>query len=224
MQCPHCLHHTHARWNYSVLRKDKDRSWGTATAICPACERIIVKFGEIEQRTDPKTGTVAILPADEGALKLVYPKAISRSPIPPEVPAELAAEFNEACLVLPDSEKASAALSRRCLQHLLRKKASVRSGDLANEIQQVLNSKQLPEHLAKDLDAIRNVGNMAAHPMTTIHTGEIVDVEAHEAEWLLNVLEGLFDFYFVQPAKAQARRDALNARLASVGKPAIKQP
>lgn len=30
---------------------------------------------------------------------------------------------------------------------------------------------------------------------------------------LLEVLEGLFDFYFVEPAKSQQRRDALNQKL-----------
>jgi hypothetical protein len=92
-------------------------------------------------------------------------------------------------LVLPDSEKASAALSRRCLQHLLREKAGIKPGNLANEIQQVLDSKQLPSHLADDLDAIRNIGNFATHPLKSTNTGEIVEVEPHEAEWLLNLVE-----------------------------------
>jgi hypothetical protein len=50
------------------------------------------------------------------------------------------------------------------------------------------------------------------------------DVEPQEAEWLLNVLEQLFDFYFVQPARAKAKRDALNAKLKEAGEPAMKQP
>jgi hypothetical protein len=158
------------------------------------------------------------------AVQLVYPKAISRTPLAPEVPQEFAVDYREACLVLADSEKASAALSRRGLQHLLRAKAGVKKGDLATEIQQVLDSKQLPSHLAEDLDAIRNIGNFAAHPMKTTNTGEIVEVEPQEAEWLLNLLEQLFDFYFVLPARAQTRRDALNAKLQAVGKPSMKTP
>jgi Domain of unknown function (DUF4145) len=133
-------------------------------------------------------------------------------------------DYSEACLVLPDSEKASAALSRRCLQHVLREKAGIKRGDLASEIQQVLDSRQLPSHLAEDLDAVRNVGNFAAHPLKSTNTSEIVDVEPQEAEWLLSLLEGLFDFYFVQPVRAKARRDALNAKLQGVGKPPMKSP
>jgi Domain of unknown function (DUF4145) len=155
-----------------------------------------------------------VLARNPESYRLIYPKGTSRSPIPAEVPASFVMDYSEACLVLDDSEKASAALSRRCLQHLLREKAGVKKDDFAKEIQQVLDSKQLPGHLADDLDAIRNVGNFApAHPMKATHTGEIVDVEPHEAEWLLNLLEALFDFYFVQPARSEAKRDALNAKL-----------
>jgi hypothetical protein len=39
-------------------------------------------------------------------------------------------------------------------------------------------------------------------------------VEPGEAEWTLDVLEILFDFYFVQPARLKAKRDALNKKLA----------
>lgn len=168
-------------------------------------------------------GRVEFQPKEE-TFRFVHPKALSRSPIPPEVTGEFATDYSEACVVLPDSEKASAALSRRCLQHVLREKAGVKKSDLANEIQQVLDSKQLPGYLADDLDAIRNIGNFAAHPMKSTQTGTIIEVEPHEAEWLLNVLEGLFDFYLVQPARAQARRDALNAKLQAAGKPAMKSP
>ncbi len=86
----------------------------------------------------------------------------------------------------------------------------------------MLDSKQLPGYLAEDLDAIRNVGNFAAHPLKSTNSGQIVDVEPQEAEWILNLLEHLFDFYFVQPARAQVKRDALNAKLQDLGKPPMK--
>lgn len=34
--------------------------------------------------------------------------------------------------------------------------------------------------------------------------------------------EGLFDFYFVQPAILRKKRDALNKKLADAGKPALR--
>ena len=105
---------------------------------------------------------------------------------------------------------------------MLREKANVKKSDLAREINEVIGSKALPSHLADAIDAIRNIGNFAAHPVKSTASGEIVEVEPGEAEWTLDVLDGLFDFYFVQPAMFQKRRDALNAKLASVGKPPVK--
>jgi hypothetical protein len=219
MQCPHCLKHFYESWDYNSIARDRDGTLGTGYTTCAACKRIIIMLGQFHEGAMTET--------DEPLLetfKLIYPKGISRAPIPSEVPLEFATDYSEACLVLPDSEKASAALSRRCLQHLLREKAGVKKDDLAKEIQQVLDSKQLPGHLAEDLDAVRNIGNFAAHPMKTTNTGEVMDVEPQEAEWSLNVLEGLFDFYFVQPARAKAKRDALDAKLQGAGKPPMKKP
>ena len=52
----------------------------------------------------------------------------------------------------------------------------------------------LPSSLADNVDAVRQVGNFAAHPIKSTSIGEIVEVEENEAEWLLDVLEELFDF------------------------------
>jgi Domain of unknown function (DUF4145) len=152
----------------------------------------------------------------------VRPKGSSRPPCAKEVPEHLANDYSEAYLVIPDSAKASAALSRRCLQALLREAAKVKPSDLSNEIQQVLDSKTLPSYMAESIDAVRNIGNFAAHPMKSQHTGDILDVEPGEAEWNLEVLESLFDFYFVQPAILKGKRAALDAKLSEAGKPPMK--
>ena len=51
---------------------------------------------------------------------------------------------------------------------------------------------------------------------------EVVEVEPGEAEWNLDVLEGLFDFCFVQPTLMKKKREALNNKLAKAGKPPMK--
>ena len=98
--------------------------------------------------------------------------------MPTEVPEEFAEDYREACLVIADSPKASAALSRRCLQHVLREKAQVQHPDnLADAIQEVVDSPSIPSDIAESLDAVRNIGNFSVHPNKSQNTGEIVDVE-----------------------------------------------
>ena len=153
---------------------------------------------------------------------LVYPKSAGRPKADPAVPADLAEDFNEACLVLSDSPKASAALSRRCLQEVLKLQGFTQH-DLAKAIDAALASNTLPGELRFNLDAVRNIGNFAAHPIKDQTSGSVVAVEPHEAEWNLEVLEGLFDFYYVQPALNGSRVTALNAKLAAAGRSPIKQ-
>lgn len=145
-----------------------------------------------------------------------------RPPCPTQVKPSLAEDYNEACLVLNDSPKASAALSRRCLQNLLREAAKVKPDDLAREIQQVLDSGVLRSEISEGLDMVRAIGNFGTHPIKSKQTGEIMPVEPGEAEWNLDVLESLFDFYFVQPAILKEKKDALNKKLAEAGKPPLK--
>ncbi len=80
----------------------------------------------------------------------------------------------------------------------------------------------LPSDLAGMIDTVRAMGNFAAHPMKNTNTGEIIDVEPGEAEWLLDTLEMLFDHYFVKPAEIQRRRNAVDQKLTDAGKPPLK--
>jgi len=73
--------------------------------------------------------------------------------------------------------------------------------------------------LAECLDHIRIIGNFAAHPIKSERTGEIIDVEPDEAEYALEVLELLFNFYFVQPEKMRKMKEALDKKRASIKDP-----
>ncbi|NTH50944.1 DUF4145 domain-containing protein [Agrobacterium rhizogenes] len=157
--------------------------------------------------------------------RLIDPTTATRGPVPKEVPNLIAADYVEACNVLPISPKASAALSRRCLQAILRAHGYI-AKDLAKEIDLLLNetdtSKAIPSSLRTMIDAIRNFGNFSAHPITDVTTLQIIDVEPEEAEWCLEVLEECFEHFYVRPAHAAARKAALDAKLAQAGKPPSK--
>lgn len=222
MKCPHCLVEFHAELSWVAIGQDVESYWALEKYKCPneRCERWIlylVNGRPVPIDAPPFGGFVG-----QPDRRLIRPKGAVRAPVPPEVPENLVEDYRESCLVLPDSPKASAALSRRCLQHLLREHAGIKEGNLADEIQEVIDSGQLPSHLVEAIDAVRNTGNFAAHPIKSKVTGQIVPVEPGEAEWNLDVLELLFDFYFVQPEVVQKKRQALDAKLAEAGKPPMK--
>lgn len=214
MKCPHCLTSFHDNQVKTDFGSDKYSSFLILRRSCPECGRFIISLCENYDKVSRlATGGAVGYTYRKTRETLCYPRAISRSPIPAEVPEEFANDYREACLTLSDSPKASAALSRRCLQHLLREKAGVKKGDLASEIQQIMDTRSLPTYLLDSLDAVRNIGNFGAHPIKSKATGEILEVEPGEAEWNLTVIESLFDFFFVQPVALQKKKEALNAKL-----------
>ncbi len=221
MKCRHCLVEFFPQIQKDEIRNqyDPDGIWVIEYCKCPSCNHLNIDLVLCNVYLDAHKSEYL---RDEISRRGINPLGTSRNPCPAEVPDEIAEDCKEACLVLQHSPKASAALTRRCLQNLLRDHAGVKHSDLSNEIQQLLDSGKLPSHLAEIIDAVRAVGNFAAHPIKSKSTGEIVPVEPAEAELNLEVLEGLFDFYFVLPAKTAARKAEINAKLADAGKPALK--
>ncbi len=149
-------------------------------ALCPECKCPVVSIEEY--RLDPDRPPYEQDSEDAELLDcwLIWPRAAARPPLPTNVPAHLQHDYHEAALVRPLSGKASAALSRRCLQSLLREVAGTKSKDLSDQIEDVLDT--LPAFLREQIDAVRIIGNFAAHPQKSKTTGEIIDVEPGEAE------------------------------------------
>jgi hypothetical protein len=212
LKCPHCKTSFHEDWKATILAGGK-YYWHSQIAICPACDKDIVRVGLSDSNA---------LPAK---WQQVFPIGSNRGPVAAEVPAEIAADYTEAALVLPISAKASAALSRRCLQSVLGQ-AGYTQKDLSQQIDAVLaeqdTRKALPSGVHSIVDAIRNFGNFSAHGITDKTTLQIIDVQPHEAEYCLDILDAVFDHYYVKPAEAKRMKDALNEKLAAAKKPPVK--
>lgn len=218
MKCPHCLVQIHARVEWCDLGEDIDGEWAIKQFLCPnaECKKWIIY---LVNGTDSKRSAREFDGfVTEKKSILVYPKGSNRPPAPSQVPKDFAEDYSEACIVLLDSPKASAALSRRCLQNLLREVGKVKHSNLVEEIKEIIDRKVLPSYIVKVLDNVRVVGNFAAHPIKSEKTGEIIPVEPWEAEWNLDVIEALFDFYFVQPSIIDQKKKALEKKIKEAGK------
>lgn len=171
MICPHCLIAFHDSWTpwflappdasgqvdaSQAIAFDREASFTFSSTRCPSCKKLIFELNKHPRETPSR-------PSPKEIKTIVYPTGSAR-PVADDVDEQFASDFREACLVLAYSEKASAALSRRCLQNLLREKAGTKAKDLAKQIQQVLDSGKLPSHLGEAIDAVRAIGNFAAHP------------------------------------------------------------
>lgn len=187
---------------------------------CPEClGKLVVHY--LQRKKTADGAPVPIEQQREEYVGLVFPRKHARKAVPPEVLKEFVQDYDEAWLVLDESAKASAALSRRLLQRIFHEHYKIKERDLLSEIQSFLSFHKPPSYLSEPLDAVRIIGNFAAHPIKNTHTGAIVDVEPGEAEWLIELVGTLFDFGFVQPERQKQRTVALNAKLAAAGKPTM---
>lgn len=221
-RCPHCL--TVVRFEHVSYEQGRFPATVTLTSAsnkerllftcvsCPECGWIILTI-EPYINPDGRQWTV-------GEEEFVIWPLRSARPVPEEVPEHIATDYREAALILNLSPKASAALSRRCLQAVLREAGNANQRNLSQQIDAVMPS--LPGYIAESIDHIRNVGNFAAHSMKDQASGEILKVEPGEAEWNLDVLDLLFDHYYVKPALAKQKRNELDAKLTAAGKKPIK--
>jgi hypothetical protein len=220
MDCPHCGKAFHDAWSESTLITIGPIRWSVAVTTCPACRQPTIDLKEMRFHLYSSES-----PSDAVNKFRAYPTDTFRRPTPTEVPSDIKEDYEEACKVLPTSRKASAALSRRCLQGILRNQGYTQK-DLAKQIDALINesdpSKAIPTSLRQTVDVIRNFGNFSAHPVTDQTTLQVIAVEPNEAEWCLDILEELFDLYYVKPAQAAARKAALDAKLAAAKKPPSK--
>ncbi|NJP06467.1 MAG: DUF4145 domain-containing protein [Chloroflexaceae bacterium] len=223
MKCPACAYHINLVLAESRTWQNRDvRTSGLGYHLgyghCPSCDQLIVllRRGPCQLDQDGETFLTDIQTEE-----VIYPWSVQR-PVAPEVPDIYRQDFGEACAVVTLSPKASAALSRRMLQQILRDVFRIKPTNLADAIEVFVKRKDIPSHLAQAVDAVRNIGNFAAHPLKDSNTGAVVDVEPGEAEWLLDVIEALFDVAFVQPARMEAQKQQLNRKLQSLGKPVMK--
>lgn len=217
MNCPYCSVEMHpvptgvyGRSSSRLFYNDRDGGNHTVEAVaCPKCSGVLLTHADVLTTEGPQPGT---LTSDDVNVFILLPRVSSRPPLSSDVPEPYRGLYSEAALILTDSPRASAALSRRCLQHLLREVVHAPRGDLYGEIEWVLTNGGLPGYVTDSLHELRTIGNMAAHPNKSTATGDYIEVEPGEAEWTLDTLDALFGFCFIEPAKTAARKAALAAR------------
>ncbi len=150
--------------------------------------------------------------------RLIRPEFVLPEPIPKDTPSEIVEDYREAATVLAFSPKASAALSRRCLQNIIRERSAqdikgFKQGDLHFEIDQVMNSKSiLNANLNEMLHGVRIVGNFAAHPNKSKNTGLIMPVEPNEAAFNLSVIDKLLFYYYTELPQEQKRLEEIKKK------------
>lgn len=112
---------------------------------------------------------------------------------PEYIPSQIREDYEEACAIVDLSPKASATLSRRCLQGMIRNFWGITKSRLVDEID-ALHDK-IPAQQWRVLDGVRRIGNIGAHMEKDINL--IVEIEPSEAQKLLKLIEHLLEQWYI---------------------------
>ncbi|WP_425540000.1 DUF4145 domain-containing protein [Microaceticoccus formicicus] len=132
---------------------------------CPACLKTSIKIEGLGEQFS------------NNYKSFFYPSSKAKN-YPDYVPQAIREDYEEAHKIINLSPKASATLSRRCIQGMIRNVFNVNKRTLAEEINSIKD--QVDNKLWSGIDAIRKVGNIGAHMEKNIN--EIIPIEPSEAE------------------------------------------
>lgn len=210
--CPHCDRPTTVTdtdINSSSLQVFLKNPLGpqkfSVNVICcpnPACTKLTVNFLQFSMKKfasgwfqDQQIDQWQLIP--ESAAKV----------FPDYVPEPIRSDYEEACLIVDKSPKASATLSRRCLQGMIRDFHGVSKGRLIDELAAI---KDLIDPLTWEaIDAVRSIGNIGAHMEKDINL--IIDVDEGEAQELIKLIELLISDWYIMRHNRQVQLESIKA-------------
>lgn len=218
--CPYCSHHS------TIGDSDTDGNWLRLDTEVSNLGRIGLRYNAIVcPNTDCKSLKLSLYlkkAADYGSegSKIIHfwqllPESEAKV-MPDYLPQPICEDYYEACKIKLLSPKASATLSRRCLQGMIRDFHGVSLKTLFDEISAL--ESIVPLDVWESIDAVRKIGNIGAHMGSDINV--IVDVEPEEAQLLISLIEQLVDDWYVVREDRKIRAEKIKA-LAESKKPAV---
>lgn len=136
--------------------------------------------------------------AVEGVSTWILPKSNALQ-FPDYIPKNIREDYEESCAIVNLSPKASATLSRRCLQGMIRDFWGIKESNLSKAIEKL--EGKVPTTQWKVIDAVRRIGNIGAHMEKDINL--IIDIDPGEAEKLIKLIEHLLDQWYINRHEEQ---------------------
>lgn len=220
--CPHCNKPqtvTESRFSFATASVGlPDLAEGSLaferTAVgCsnPECRKLTLKIrigADIAEMPGWNVNPKSILFSEQ-----IIPRGQAR-PQPEYIPAPLREDYYEACLIRDLSPKASATLSRRCLQGMIRDFCKISKSRLIDEISALklavadgTADRAIAPETVEAIDHVRSLGNIGAHMEKDIDL--IVSVDPGEAQVMIDLIELLFEEWY-------GARDVRTKRLAKI--------
>ena len=182
------------------------------------CRQMVIRLNEIRTTTRFRGGVPIV--DHSGSKWIVYPRHSERS-VDLLVPEPFRRNYLEAAAILDISARASAMLARRVLADLLETYGGRAEYGLATRIDKFNEDTTHPHDLRKNLHYIREIGDFSAHTKKD-DQANIIDVDREEAEWTLNIVDRLFDYFIVTPTRDAQMRQAMDEKLKAANRRPVR--
>ncbi len=219
--CPYCQHdivlqdadvqHDNIFFSFPDGRvKDGSTGLRLSSSVCPnqTCRELVVTvyWHRLEEVRRSQSGEIFYAKWGECLNTWQLRPESSAKPQPSYIPPQIVEDYYEACRIRDLSPKASATLSRRCLQGMIRDFWSVNDKpNLWQEIEAIKEEVDAATWAA--IHTVRSVGNIGAHMEKDVDL--IVPVEPEEAQLLIELIETLFADWYVAKHDREQRMGAL---------------
>ncbi|MEO9574882.1 MAG: DUF4145 domain-containing protein [Lentilitoribacter sp.] len=218
-ECPYCFHkqvvteHQFYESQNRIYVKNVDMGYVGSHVVAvgcsnPDCQKLTLAF-HLKQYEITNVGNIRPTIDDPLYSKRLMPESAAKHQ-PDYIPPPLREDYEEACKIRDLSPKASATLARRCLQGMIRDFCGISKGRLIDEIRELkkrVEEEKAPKGVSEDsveaIDAVRNIGNIGAHMEKDINL--IIEVDSNEAQTLIELIETLFEEWYVARKKRHDR-------------------
>lgn len=179
---------SHDARSYASVRAEDVEFWSVTrdaiqvqVSLCPSCEKHSINISGIG--------------ADMKGQKMNFVPSSLAKQFPDYVPQSIRNDYEESCKIVNLSPKASATLSRRCLQGMIRDYWRINDeNSLYHEIEAI--KEKVDPQVWNVLNSVRQIGNIGAHMERDINL--IVDIDPHEAERLIKLNEYLIEQWYIK--------------------------
>lgn len=224
--CPYCLAHQvvseHSRHATNSIYSIGDNDLGSIglASVAIACANASCRKVTVNAWIAPTfrdgPGNVRVGQMRNAIVSARLMPETSATPQPDYIPKALIEDYYEASKIVDLSPKASATLSRRCLQGMIRDFCGINKQTLFHEISELrkrLDEGEAPEGVLSEsveaIDHVRAIGNIGAHMERDISV--IVPVDAGEAQLLIELVESLFEEWYGARERRRVRFERIKA-------------
>lgn len=150
-------------------------------AVCPSCGKTTIRIAGVGKEFK--------------GIKMDFHPSSNAKQFPTYIPESIRQDYEEACKIVNLSPKASATLSRRCLQGMIRDYWGINGKkNLYEEIEAIQN--KVDPQVSKVLNGVRQLGNIGAHMEKEINL--IIEIDPGEANQLIKLIEFLIEQWYIK--------------------------